>query len=157
MGTSFSYVCLTHDPVLTSEADVHGHGHVDPDNPRVTELQNLWKFHTGRASHWTGPVWPSMEDWLKSHRRCRVGVVDGYGGMVELTTTVAENQPPASPKTEPNGSGYDDVPAPAYPQPCRKQHPWMSNVWCTQNPHPDVHHIATSTDDFGTQVTWSTQ
>lgn len=106
MGTSFSYVCLTHDPQLESDVDIHGHGSVT-NSTRVTEMRALWKFVTGQSSSWSGSSeYNNLAKWLERHRRCKVGVTDGYGGMVELGEG-RNPVKPAAPVDTGSGSQYE--------------------------------------------------
>lgn len=82
MGTWFEYVCLTHEPRLGSGNSVHGHGNAKTSTT-VALMRLAWENVTGQG----GVMPPSLrghEAWLLDHQSCRVGVVDGYGGMVEL-------------------------------------------------------------------------
>lgn len=83
MGTWFRYVCLTHTPALVSEVDIHGHGSVT-NSDTVAKMRELWEFVTYQRSTYTGKDYVHTEGWLRNHRRCLIGVQDGYGGQVEL-------------------------------------------------------------------------
>jgi hypothetical protein len=98
MGTSFSYVCLTHTPALVSEVDIHGHGNVT-NSDTVAKMRELWEYVTFQRSGYVGRDHASAEAWLRNHRRCLIGVQDGYGGQVELGQALPLT-PPADDPTE---------------------------------------------------------
>lgn len=98
MGTWFRYICLTHTPALVSEVDIHGHGSVT-NSDTVAKMRELWEFVTYQRSSYAGKDYASAEAWLKQHRRCLIGVQDGYGGQVELGQALPLT-PPADDPTE---------------------------------------------------------
>jgi hypothetical protein len=98
MGTWFRYVCLTHTPALVSEVDIHGHGSVT-NSDTVAKMRELWEFVTYQRFSYAGKDYASAEEWLRKHRRCLIGVQDGYGGQVELGQALPLT-PPADDPTE---------------------------------------------------------